>query len=296
MSENQEKGFLLKAFGEHGRGFDDFLYAYPVLSRRAKGMSLGLNLSPHKACNFDCLYCQVDRSIEPQTKTLSLDRLETELEAMLELILSGKIYEKEPFLSVPEDLRRLNDIALSGDGEPTSESIFEGVCTLLARYKVEGKIPESVKIVIITNSTRFHLEPVERGLKAIDAHRGEVWAKLDAGREETYLKVDRSKVGFERVVKNLILISTRRPVKIQTLFFEIDGRGPDAEELGAYCGILNKMLAAGGKILEVQLHTVARAPGNHEAEALSSDFLEGYAEVVRKQTGLEVVVYPGIKG
>jgi len=287
---------LLEGFREHGRGFEDFVYAYPVLSRRARGLSLGLNLSPHKACNFDCLYCQVDRSVPGKTKTVSMELLETELSALLELTLSGEIFKVGKFTSAPEGLRRLNDIALSGDGEPTSEPVFEEVCQLLARFKEEGKIPKDTKLVVITNATRFHLEKVERGLQMLDPHEGEVWAKLDAGTEEYYQKVDLSKVPFERVIENLVLIASRRPVKVQTLFFEMEGEGPDARELDAYCSILEKMLVAGGKILEVQLHTVARDPKNHVALPLVSEELEGYAEMLRKRTGLEVSVYPGLRG
>ena len=96
-----------------------------------------------------------------------MERLETELEALLELTLKGEIFEVEKFSSAPPELRRLNDIALSGDGEPTSEPVFEDVCHLLARFKDDGKIPEETKLVVITNATRFHLEKVERGFQML---------------------------------------------------------------------------------------------------------------------------------
>lgn len=296
MATSKDSEQLLEGYRDHDRGFEDFLYAYPVLSRRARGMSLGLNLSPHKACNFDCLYCQVDRSTEAAVKKVSMERLGAELSVMLKLILSGEIFTREPFASAPQELQRLNDIALSGDGEPTSEPVFEAVCDLLAGMKKEGVIPEEVKIVVITNGTRFHIDAVERGLSQLDSCRGEVWAKFDAGTAETYQKVDKSRVPFRRIVDNLILVASRRPVKIQTLFFELEGEGPSSHEIEAYCGILEDVLSAGGKIIEVQLHTVARKPMNHIAEPLSSGDLEAYAKTIRDRLSVEVVVYPGLKG
>ena len=34
-------------------------YVYPVVSRRAGGVSIGINLNPNNACNWRCVYCQV---------------------------------------------------------------------------------------------------------------------------------------------------------------------------------------------------------------------------------------------
>ena len=47
--------------GRHERSFEANRFVYPVLSRRAGGLSVGINLNPDKICNFDCIYCQVDR-------------------------------------------------------------------------------------------------------------------------------------------------------------------------------------------------------------------------------------------
>ena len=36
-------------------------FVYAVISARARGLSLGVNVNPDKKCNFDCSYCEVDR-------------------------------------------------------------------------------------------------------------------------------------------------------------------------------------------------------------------------------------------
>jgi hypothetical protein len=49
-------------FKDHRRDLDRNRYVYAVVSRRARGLSIGVNLNPDKVCNFDCPYCQVDRT------------------------------------------------------------------------------------------------------------------------------------------------------------------------------------------------------------------------------------------
>src|SRR3982751_4200972 len=105
---------------QHQRRFESNRFVYPVLSRRSGGISLGVNLNPDKVCNFDCIYCQVDRTRQSETHFVELDALLVELEDMLRLVSSGQIYKTPEFASTPAHLQRLNDIAFSGDGEPTT--------------------------------------------------------------------------------------------------------------------------------------------------------------------------------
>jgi len=138
---------ILAAHRQHSRRFEDFKYVYPVLSRRSHGISIGLNVNPDKACNFDCIYCQVDRTTESAVKNFDLVVAEEELRDMLEMIRSGEIAQHEPFKSVPRDLLRLNDIALSGDAEPTTLPNFAETISIMARVK-----PKDAKIVLITDA------------------------------------------------------------------------------------------------------------------------------------------------
>src|SRR5215510_6096304 len=105
---------------QHQRTFEANKFVYPVLSRRSRGLSIGVNLNPDKICNFDCIYCQVDRTRQNETQFVEVDALLAELGDMLDLAASGKIFETPTFRDTPSELRRLNDIAFSGDGEPTT--------------------------------------------------------------------------------------------------------------------------------------------------------------------------------
>jgi len=122
----------------HDRVWQSNRYVYPVVSRRSKGISIGVNLNPDKVCNFDCIYCSVDRrkSNTPPpawaVRDIDLDVLRAELVAMLETVRSGAIYRFDPFDKIPAELRRVNDVAFSGDGEPTSCPNFMGACKVAA--------------------------------------------------------------------------------------------------------------------------------------------------------------------
>ena len=78
----------------HSRTYEANRFVYPVLSRRSKGISIGVNLNPDKVCNFDCIYCQVDRRSESETKFVALDQLLGELDQMLQLVTSGELFSR----------------------------------------------------------------------------------------------------------------------------------------------------------------------------------------------------------
>src|SRR5438128_7351502 len=167
----------------HPRRFDENRFVYPVLSRRSEGISVGVNLNPDKVCNFDCIYCQVDRTTQSETQFVETRQLLEELEDTLRLVTSGALFEHPQFKGTPPGLRRLNDIAFSGDGEPTTYRNFDEIIGACAQVKRRSGL-DGVKMVLITNASMFHRPAVERGLAILDENQGEIWAKLEAGTEE----------------------------------------------------------------------------------------------------------------
>jgi wyosine [tRNA(Phe)-imidazoG37] synthetase (radical SAM superfamily) len=218
---------------DHRRTFEDNLYVYAVVSRRSKGVSIGINLNPDKICNFDCVYCQVDRKTAPLVRDVDVRRLLDELQEMLEMVTTGAFFELERFQGTPSSLRKLNDIAFSGDGEPTTCPEFLEVVRAVAEIKCVRGL-EQVKLVLITNATMLHRAGVREGLAILDANNGEVWAKLEAGTEAYYQEVDRTTVPFARVLANITDAARTRPVVIQALFLRMHGKAPQSEELAAF--------------------------------------------------------------
>ena len=120
---------------DHRRNFAENLYVYAVVSRRSKGVSVGINLNPDKVCNFDCVYCQVDRTTPGGPRDVDVGQMVAELEDMLDRVADGSLWDEERFRATPEHLRRLNDIAFSGDGEPTTCPVFPEAVQAVAAVK-----------------------------------------------------------------------------------------------------------------------------------------------------------------
>jgi wyosine [tRNA(Phe)-imidazoG37] synthetase (radical SAM superfamily) len=281
---------MTSLFAAHPRSFEKNRYVYPVVSRRAGGVSIGVNLNLDKVCNFDCIYCQVDRSDAGDKEFLELDRLTDELDAAVELVTSGRLYEQPKFSDTPLSLRRLNDFALSGDGEPTTYRNFDDVIAVCAKVRRRHKL-DDVKLVLITNASMFHRERVRRGLAMLDAANGEIWAKLDAGTEAYYKLVARSSIPFDRILENLRDAARVRPIVIQSLFMRIHDEPPPAAEQAAYCDRLSEIVAAGGQIKLVQVHTIARPPAETWVAPLDDAQVDALADLVRNRTGLAVAAF-----
>jgi len=276
----------------HARQFRDNRFVYPVLSRRAGGISLGVNLNPDKVCNFDCIYCQVDRRRQGTTRFVDLPQLIEEIDAMLPWIASGQIYRSDPFRDTPPRLRTLHDLAFSGDGEPTSYRNFDQIVAACAQRKRAHGLG-AVKMVLITNASMLHRPHVRRALGILDQNQGEIWAKLDAGTEAYYRQVDRTSIPFPQILANIAEAARARPIVIQSLFMQIDGCPPNQAEQEAFCHRLVEIADAGGRIQLVQLYTVARRPADSRVTPLEDAQVDALANLVRQQTGLPVAAFYG---
>jgi wyosine [tRNA(Phe)-imidazoG37] synthetase (radical SAM superfamily) len=276
----------------HPRAWEQNRFVYPVLSRRSKGLSIGVNLNPDKVCNFDCVYCQVDRRSEAETRFVELDGLMSELDAMLALVSRGEIWGDPEFADVPEELRRLNDIAFSGDGEPTTYRNFDEIIDRVAALKRRWRLGD-VKLVLITNASMFHRNVVQHGLELLDRNQGEIWAKLETGTEAYYELIERTRVPFRQILQNITAAALVRPIVIQSMFLRLDGQPPPSTEIDAYVDRLKDILAAGGRIKLVQVYTVARPPAESSVGPLTHDEVDAIAQSVRERTGVPTESYYG---
>ncbi len=270
--------FETPLFADHSRRWQDNRYVYPVISRRSRGLSVGVNLNPDGVCNFDCAYCCVDRSIARPGREVDLDLMRQELAQVLDLAVSGALWRQTPFDATPEHLRRLNDVAFSGDGEPTSFPAFGSACQVAV--DLLQWLDSPARVVVITNATLLHLERVQQAFASL-GERGEVWAKLDAGTEQLYRLMDRSDIPFSRILANLLEAARRRPLVIQTLFAASHGLAPDAGEIAAYIGRLQDIRAGGGRIDRVQIYTTARGTTESWVTPLAAHEVDAIVAKVR---------------
>jgi len=280
----------LPIFTDHSRDWERNTYVYPVISRRSGGLSVGVNLNPDTACNFDCIYCQVDRTRPARIRDVDPIRLESELTAMLQNATSGELFTHPRFANTPQSFRRINDIAFSGDGEPTTCPIFAECVNIAANAKAQLNLP-GVRIVLITDACYLTRPAVQSGLRIMDQNNGEIWAKLDAGTQAYYERVNRPNYPLSHVMDNIIATAANRPIRIQSLFMNIDDHPPDDAEIDAYIARLREIIEAGGSITEVQVYTVARQPAESYVTALSDAQVDAITNRVKGETGLFATSY-----
>lgn len=263
-------------------------YVYPVVSRRAGGVSVGINLNPNNACNWRCIYCQVPDLRRGAPPPIDLGRLEAELRAMLTQLYEGDFLVRH----APPDARRVVDVAFSGNGEPTSAAEFAAAVEVVGRVLDECPLAEPPRLRLITNGSLLGRAAVQRGIARIGGRDGEVWFKVDrVGAEATRL-INGAALPPQVVLRRLRQCGSLCATWVQTCLFALDGEPPEPREIDAYLELLSK--AADG-LAGVHLYGLARPSLQPEADrlaALPAPWLEKLATRVRLLTGLTVRVSP----
>ena len=287
LNPDTEKN-LHTAFGRP-RAFLNNRFVYAVISQRAGGLSIGVNMNPDKRCNFNCPYCEVNRDAAPLDQTVDLRIMTAELENLLTLSHEKKLHELPWFRNLPDELLQLKEVALSGDGEPTLCPNFTEVVREVIYVRSKGKFP-FFKIVLITNSTGLHLSEVKHGLQLLNS-RDEIWAKLDAGTQEFMNKVNGGEATLKKVLANLLLTGREHSIVIQSLFPLINGEEPPWEEIEEYVQRLSELKSDGAQISMVQVYSAHRPPHRSDCGHLPLKTLSQIARRVREVTGLKAEVF-----
>jgi len=246
---------------DHSRDSAGLRYVYPVVSRRAGGVSIGINLNPNNACNWRCIYCQVPDLVRGSAPPIDLVLLEKELRGFLHELQHGDFMQR-----VPPEARRLNDIALSGNGEPTSAQEFKDVIELIAQLK-----PADLKLVLITNGSLIQRKNVQQGLRRLAQLNGEVWFKLDRASEAGMALVNDTKTTPAAVRRNLAAAIACCPnTWLQTCWFALDDTPPGRQDEDDYLDFLAGLLRVGIRPRGVLLYGLARPSLQAEAPRLSA--------------------------
>ncbi|MBT9612548.1 MAG: radical SAM protein [Burkholderiales bacterium] len=275
---------------DHDRDAAHRTYVYPVVSRRAGGVSVGINLNSNNACNWRCIYCQVPNLKRGAAPPINLKQLEAELTSLLTDILHGDFMQAR----VPVDARRLNDIALSGNGEPTSAKEFPEVVQLIGRVMKRFDLVGKIKLVLITNGSLIARESVQAGLKRMAKLNGEIWYKLDSATREGMTRINNTRQSLKKTAEHLTLAASLCPTWVQTCVFALDGAPPSALEQQAYLDFLARLIQQDVKLRGVLLYGIARESHQPEAPRLSplpQTWLTQFAYKI-EQLGLAVRVSP----
>ena len=273
---------------DHRRDSAGLTYVYAVVSRRAGGVSVGVNLNPNQACNWRCAYCQVPGLVRGKGPAIDLELLRSELDQLLGEIVSGDFMAER----VPEGMRRLNDVAFSGNGEPTSSPDFAAAVEVVrAAVEAQGLLGR-VKLVLISNGSLIDQPRVFGALAPFAAAGGEVWFKLDRATKAGLREVNDTAVDPADHLARLRRCAVVCPTWIQTCAFARDGLPPSDSERAAYLEALAELARDGVPLRGVLLYGLARESHQPEAPRLSAlpgEWLEALAEEVRG-IGYEVKV------
>jgi wyosine [tRNA(Phe)-imidazoG37] synthetase (radical SAM superfamily) len=153
----------------------------PVPSRRL-GQSLGIDPVPLKTCNWNCVYCQLGRSVPLTNEQRDYYPRKDMLIEIEQALTTHK----------PGDI---DWVTFVGSGEPT---LHASLGWLIREVKALTSLP----VAVITNGALLYLPEMRLELSPADA----VLPSLDAGNAELYRKINRPhpEVNFKRLVEGLV--------------------------------------------------------------------------------------------
>lgn len=288
----------------YSRGADDlalgcprFFFAgsshvYAVISSRARGLCVGANLNSDQYCNFDCVYCEVNRRAVARASEpvpINAHALASELSSALAMVNAGLLLKHPYFSSLPPEMLRLAHVAISGDGEPTLCPNFAEAVEGIVHLRAAGLAPY-FKLVLLTNASVLDEARVRAGLRLF-TRSDEIWVKLDAGTQEAMDRINRATVPLDRILHNIRNLGRQRPLVIQCMFVEVDGLPPERGDLCELARRLNELKDAGTQVSLVQVYSATRSPHSRRCRHLSLRVLSEIANFLHQSTGLRVEVF-----
>jgi len=272
---------------DHSRELSGLKYIYSVISRRAGGLSIGVNLNVNNACNWQCIYCEIPNLTRGTPPPIELDVLEQELRFFLNEIIHGDYMDKNVSL---ED-RHLKDIAFSGNGEPTSANEFPEVISIVKKILSEFNLLHKIKIRLITNGSLMHQTSVIKSVGMLKEMNGEVWFKVDAATEESIKTINQVNLKPHQILERLKNSAKVCPTFVQTCIFTIDGKGPSKKDIDAYVELINEVKSI---IQGVHLYGLARPSLQPQAKnlgRLDEEVLQDIAKELRSLNITTTVSY-----
>lgn len=223
----------------------------PVPSRRL-GMSLGIDLVPHKICIYDCVFCEVGKT----PKTVITRKEYVNKEKIIE--------ELKLFLSNFNG--RIDHITLTGQGETTLNS-------KLGEIIREIKSFSPYPVAVLTHSGNIYDDNVRKDLILADV----ICPSLDAVSQNVFERVNRpyKGVNVEDIIKGLIKLREEYSGKMLLEVLLVKGINDSEDELrriGEVCRSINPDF--------VQINTVDRPGSYPEALPLSSEELKKAKEII----------------
>ncbi len=269
----------------------DFLqnrFVYLRVSARGGGLTIGVNLNPDRKCNFECVYCEIDRLAPPKAPRLDVELMAAELSQTLALVRGGNLRSLRAYRSLPDELLQLRHVALSGDGEPTLCPEFPEAIQAVMHVRALAGFA-FFKVVLLTNGAGLGLPHVQQTI-AHFTRADQIWIKLDGGTQAYLNRINGTRVPLERILSNILSLGRQRPVVIQSLFPSHLGEPPPAEEIERYAHRLLELKQAGAEISLVRIYSALHPTRLPEYGHLPLKELSRIAQAVRQIADLNAEV------
>ncbi|MBF0281277.1 MAG: radical SAM protein [Zetaproteobacteria bacterium] len=269
----------------HDRDVMQMRYVYPVVSRRAGGLSIGININTNHACDWHCVYCQVPNLMRGAAPTIDFALLEEELRAMLHCVIHGSFLEKH----VPQEMRQLCDVAISGNGEPTSTRKFTVLIQCVIGIMADFELAH-LPLRLISNGSYMSKRWVQEGLALMDRVAGEVWIKVDAIDADDVERINGVRIDQRQFFEQVKIAASLCPTWIQTCMFAWKGDAPSAAQVAAYCAFLQMLLDEKIPIQGVLLYGVARPSLQAESAFVTALPKQALAKIAEQVVALGLPV------
>ncbi len=230
-------------------------YIYGPLKSRRLGLSLGITLTPYKICSFNCVYCQLG-------KTINTTNERKEYIPIQEIINELKLWLQNNIL----EAKGLNYITLSGSGEPT---LNIKIGQLIAEIKKITAVP----VAVITNASLLNVTAVRQALSYADL----IIPSLDAVTPEIFAKVDRPKedIKIEDIINGLIGLKKEFKGKIWLEVMLVKGINDDLAHIRKLKDIIDKINPD-----KIQLNSPVRTTAEENILAVDKKKLEKFKETL----------------
>jgi wyosine [tRNA(Phe)-imidazoG37] synthetase (radical SAM superfamily) len=196
---------------------------------------------------------------------IDLKQLERELRGFLQDLIHGDFMKQH----IPPEVQRINDIALSGNGEPTSSKQFPQVINIISAVLKDFQLLNKIKLVLITNGSFIYKDYIQQGLKHMAELNGEVWFKVDSATPDGIAVINQVKRSMDQVKKNLGMAALLCPTWVQTCVFTLDGKHLSDSERKSYLAFLEELKKNHVPIKGVLLYGLARPSHQPEASRLA---------------------------
>jgi len=280
-----KKTYVLHA-EDHDRNIFDSKYVYPVVSRRAGGLSLGINLNTNNACNWQCIYCEIPNLTRGGPEPIEVELLKDELNFWIDQIMNSNFLKK----NTPPGTT-FADVALSGNGEPTAAPEFLDVLEIIIASLKEHKLVDKIPVRLITNGS--FISKKKECLNIFNRYHGEVWFKIDAADEDSIKLINQVNLNPNSMINNLKKCAEACQTVIQTCLLKINHQVPTNDFLKNYSKLIKPYERL---IKKIDLYSLARPSlqNNQDItiERLSLDELNNIKNILQKQLTIKIDVFP----